>query len=107
MKKENISSGYEAVKRLAEDHPGWLVVVEAALEVSKSTVSSNRLPGSRVWKRTMVKGIKWKLTNFTRLVKYGILERQGEATRGGRRRYYSMPDPEGVERALRELKCSG
>lgn len=35
-------------------------------------------------------------------VAYGILERI-KTTRGGRRAYYVMPDPEGAKKALQEL----
>jgi len=37
------------------------------------------------------------------LVKYGILQKEGESVRGGRRAYYTMPDRSGVEKALHEL----
>ena len=37
-----------------------------------------------------------------RLVAYGLLEKVGESTRGGRRAYYRMPDRFGVEEALNE-----
>ena len=40
--------------------------------------------------------------NLKRLVTLGLLERE-ELTRGGRRRYYRLIDPEGASRALREL----
>jgi hypothetical protein len=38
------------------------------------------------------------------LVAYGLLEKVGESTRGGRRAYYRMPDRNGVEQALEALK---
>jgi hypothetical protein len=34
---------------------------------------------------------------------YGILKKEGETVRGGRRAYWSMPDIEGVKIALLEL----
>jgi len=37
------------------------------------------------------------------LVAYGLLEKSGESTRGGRRAYYRMPDRTGVEEALAAL----
>lgn len=47
------------------------------------------------------RSVKW-LPGLRTLVAYGILSRKGTA-KGGRRAYYSMPDLEGVEKALREL----
>jgi len=38
-----------------------------------------------------------------RLVAYGLLEKVGESTRGGRRAYYRMPDRPGVEEALKKI----
>jgi hypothetical protein len=37
------------------------------------------------------------------LQRFGVLEKVGESTRGGDRAYYRMPDPEGVDQALRRL----
>ncbi|MHB8556326.1 MAG: hypothetical protein ACYDCB_11860 [Candidatus Dormibacteria bacterium] len=37
------------------------------------------------------------------LQRFGVLEKVGASTRGGDRAYYRMPDPEGVDQALRRL----
>ena len=36
------------------------------------------------------------------LLRYGVPVKAMESTRGGHRGYYRMPDPDGVDRALRE-----
>jgi len=33
-----------------------------------------------------------------------VAEKSGDTVRGGRRAYYRMPDPESVERALRDVR---
>ena len=42
---------------------------------------------------------RW-IPNLRILVSYGLLEKSGPSTRGGRRAYYRMPDRPGVEKAL-------
>lgn len=104
MEKENIPTGYEAVKKLAEDYPDWLPIVEAALDLSK-TYKSGEIAGRWVLNKAREKNLTWLAPthNLRKLVSYGILEKV-DTSRGGRRAYYIMPDPEGVERALKELK---
>jgi DNA-binding PadR family transcriptional regulator len=41
------------------------------------------------------------------LVSYGLLEKSGESTRGGRRAYYQMSDWREVRHALEELERLG
>jgi len=97
---KELSSGYEAVKKLAAKFPDWLPVVESALAVSRNCQGGS-FAGSWVLHKAKEKGIDW-FPNLKRLVTFGILERK-ELSRGGKRAYYSMPDSEGVEKALREL----
>ena len=92
-------SGYTAVKRLAREHPDWILIVEACLEEAKQI--NGEFAGAWVLERTKGRGINW-FPNLRLLVSYGILKREGTA-RGGRRAYYTMPDPRGVETALKEL----
>ena len=105
IKKKNLIevrgmlSGNNAVKRLAMERPDWLPIVEACLEEAKRT--RGEFAGAWVLKRARQKGIPW-FPNLRILVSYGILKHE-DTTRGGRRAYYIMPDPEGVEMAMREL----
>jgi hypothetical protein len=95
-----VSSGYSAVKRLARERPDWLPIVEACLEESRDT-KGGEFAGAWVLWRAKKSGITW-FPNLRLLVSYGVLNHT-DTTRGGRRAYYTMPDPDGVESALREL----
>ena len=44
---------------------------------------------------------------FNDLVSYGLLEKSGPSTRGGRRAYYRMPDRADVVRAVEAWRASG
>lgn len=101
-------SGYNGVKRLAKEHPDWLPIVEASFECAKQykefagkwvleELKRTRWTGLRLGNAT----VKW-FPGLRLLVGYGILKHE-DTTRGGRRAYYTMPDPEGVEKALSEL----
>lgn len=91
-------SAYKGTKRLAKEHPNWLPIVETSLECAKE---HGEFAGSWVLNEAKKKGIKW-FPGLRMLVRYGILKHE-DTTRGGRRAYYTMPDPRGVEKALREL----
>jgi SOS-response transcriptional repressor LexA len=101
---EKHSQGYEAVVQLLRDHPEWFPVVSAALEEAQ-TIKSNRFAGAWILDRAKKRGVQW-LPNFRKLTSYGILIKDGESSRGGKRAYYSMPDIEGVEKALNEFDAS-
>jgi hypothetical protein len=92
-------SGYKAVRRLAAEKPEWLPMVEASMILAKE---QKEFAGSWVLRKVKEKGIEW-FPGLRTLVSYGIL-RHEDTTRGGRRAYYSMPDPDGVKEALIELK---
>jgi hypothetical protein len=93
---------YEGVIKLAERHPtgsgsvDWMNVVVACYEEAsrRPTVS---FPGSRIVKRT-----GW-IPGLTMLARFGILEKDGESSRGGDRAYWRMQDLGGCGEALREL----
>ena len=91
-------SGYKAVKRLAVERPDWLLIVQECLNLSKEIKGD--FAGAWVFKRVQEKGLKF--SNLRLLVSFGILKKEG-TSRGGRRAYYSIFDPEGVEQALNEL----
>jgi len=90
---------YNAVKRLAREHQNWLPIVQACLEEAKDT--KGEFAGAWVLSKAKEKGITW-FPGLRILVRYGILKHE-DTTRGGRRAYYTMPDCEGVEKALQEL----
>ena len=92
--------GYNAVKILAREHQNWLLIVQACLEEAKDT--KGQFAGTWVLKKAKEKGIDW-FPGLRLLVRYGILKHE-DTTRGGRRAYYTMPDCEGVEKALQELE---
>lgn len=96
-----MSSGYDAVKRLARERPDWLPITEVCLEEAKET--KGEFAGAWVLARAKKKGVTEWFPNLRLLVGYGVLERK-DTTRGGRRAYYRMSDVEGVEKALRELR---
>ncbi len=101
-------AGYNAVKILAREHPDWLPAVEASLkcateyqEFAGKWVLEELKRGRWLGLRFGNRRVKW-LPGLRTLVACGILRHEGTA-KGGRRAYYSMPDREGVEKALREL----
>ncbi len=92
-------SGYNALKRLARERPDWIPIVESCLE--EAIQVNGEFDGTWVLERAKKRGINW-FPNLRLLVSYGIL-RHEDTTRGGRRAYYTMPDPKGIEVALKEL----
>jgi hypothetical protein len=106
-------SSHDAVLRIADELPDWLPIVEGCLKEERQTQGSgfcgrwvlNDLTGDN-WT-----GLTYRTTRvqsfpgLSTLVRRGILQHRSSmpTTRGGRRAYYTMPDPEGVEKALREL----
>ena len=91
-----INTGYDALKRLADEDPAWIPVVRACYESSQK--HGNHFAGSWIVQEP---NIGW-LPNLKPLVTRGILTK-GELTRGGSRRYYSLSDPEGIGRGLAEI----
>jgi hypothetical protein len=96
-----MSIGYNGVKRLAKERPNWLPIVEECLKCAKEY---GKFAGSWVLNGVKKKGIKW-FPGLRTLSAYGILKHT-ETTRSGRRAYYVMSDPEGVEKVLKELGMS-
>ena len=96
----------QAVQRLAYDHPDWIPVLQAAcVQARKSEPFGGQFAGRWVlqeWAR-QAGSQRWK-PGLRRLVAYGLLEKVGESTRGGRRAYYRMVDRAGVEQALKDLE---
>ena len=95
----------DAVKRLAYEHPDWVPVLRAAcVQAQKSEPYGGQFAGRWVLQELAqhTGRAEWQ-PGLRRLVAYGLLEKVGESTRGGRRAYYRMPDRLGVEEALGEI----
>ena len=95
-----------AVGNLIAERPDWIAVLEAAIAVSDRVDplggefagawvidELERRAGHRTW-----------LPNLRVLLTYGLVEKVGESTRGGRRAYYRMPARKAVAEALSRLK---
>jgi hypothetical protein len=94
----------KAVRELAYEHPDWIPVLRAACVVAERT-EGFEFAGRWVlqeWQREAGTPSAWQ-PGLRRLVAYGLIEKVGESTRGGRRAYYRMPDRLAVERALEEI----
>lgn len=101
-----MSDTRQAVRRLAQEQPHWVVVLQAACEQAKESEQfDGEFAGSYVVDRvSRMAGQRIQVPGLRMFVAYGLLEKCGSSTRGGRRAYYRMPDREGVERALAELQ---
>lgn len=93
---------YQNVIRLAQDYPSgvsevdWLRVVRGCYEEAKSH-GGKRFAGSWVYKR---QGVGW-FPNLRMIdEKYGILRKVAQTSTYT---FYTMPDMDGVARALKEL----
>ena len=92
-------SGYKAVKRLAVERSDWLPIVRECLNFWKQHHAD--FAGAWIYQRMQeIGGLKF--SNLRLLVSFGILKKEG-TSRQGRRAYYSIVDPEGVEQALNEI----
>jgi hypothetical protein len=95
-----------AVLRVATERPEWIKVLRAAATVAER---SERFGGEFAGRWVLQEVAKetgipeWR-PGLRLLVAYGLLEKSGESTRGGRRSYYRMPDRAGVEAALQALE---
>ena len=98
-----------AVRRLASDHPEWIAVLEAALAVAtRSEPFTTEFAGSWVLKELESRaGRRQWIPNLRLLVTYGILEKSGETTRGGRRAYYRFVNRVAIQEALEQIRGSG
>lgn len=97
-----------AVRRLAAEHPDWVPVLEAAIAVaSRSEPFGAEFAGSWVLKELESRaGRRQWIPNLRLLVTYGILEKSGESTRGGRRAYYRFVNRVAVQEALEQIRGS-
>jgi len=97
-----ISDETRAVRRLAAEHPDWIAVLEAAIAVaSRSEPGDEEFAGSWVLEELESQaGRRQWFPNLRLLVTYGILEKSGESTRGGRRAYYRFVNQLATRAAL-------
>lgn len=96
---------YERVVELARERPDWLPVLRAACEEAETTEPfGGRFAGRWVLQRLpKPTGEPQHRPGLRLLVGYGLLEKSGESTRGGRRAYYRMPAWREIRQALDEL----
>lgn len=103
-----LSDARAAVIALALDHPEWVPVLRAACSVAERTEDfGGQFAGRWVleeWQRQTGDPSLWQ-PGLRRLVAYGLLQKVGESTRGGKRAYYRMPDRSRVETALNALEA--
>ncbi len=95
--------------RLAADRPDWLPVLWAALQRAKKAAPYGGVFAGRyvLQELSHAMGRPAWAPGLRPMATYGLLQKEGESSRGGQRAYYRMPDPGGVERALGELRDRG
>jgi hypothetical protein len=98
-----------AVATLVAERPDWIPVLEAAIAVSdKVETYGGEFAGAWVLDELARRaGRRTWLPNLRVLLTYGLVEKAGESTRGGRRAYYRMPAKKAVVEALSRLKPEG
>jgi len=102
-----INSPDRAVRRLAIEHPEWLPVLEAATAVAARVEEhGGEFAGAWVVEELAQRGSPRWIPNLRILVTYGLLEKSGPSTRGGRHAYYRMTDRVGVVKALEEWRAN-
>lgn len=101
-----VSQETRAVRRLAVEHPEWIAVLEAAMAVAtRSDALDAEFAGSWVLKELESRaGRRQWIPNLRLLVTYGILEKSGESSRGGRRAYYRVVNPRAIQDALEQIE---
>jgi hypothetical protein len=102
MKESNlITPPSQGVRRLALERPEWLSVLDAAITVAANAEPyGGEFAGAWVLDELAKGGGQRWFPNLRILVSYGLIEKSGPSTRGGRRAYYRMPDRIEIEQAL-------
>src|SRR5437870_808646 len=102
MKESNMIIRPEvAVSRLAREHPEWLPVLEATVAVAANAEAhGGEFAGAWVVDELGRRGAPRWIPNLRILVSYGLIEKSGPSSRGGRRAYYRMSARAEVEKAL-------
>jgi hypothetical protein len=108
MEKSNmIITPDRAVQRLGREHPEWLPVLEAAAAVAaEAEAHGGEFAGAWVVDELGRRDLRRWIPNLRILVSYGLLEKSGPSTRGGRRAYYRMPNRVEVEQALESWRAN-
>src|SRR5437879_6407235 len=103
-----VSESDRAVRRLASEHPQWVTVLEAALTLAaRSQPYGAEFAGSSVLQELESRaGRRQWIPNLRLLVTYGILEKVGDSTRGGRRAYYRFVNRPAIQDALEQIRGS-
>ena len=94
----------DAVRFLARGDPGWLPVLWAAYVRARQTEQTGGVFAG-AWVLDLLSqtaGRPMYVPGLRKLAAHGLLIKVDQS-RGGRRAYYRMPDPDGVGAALREL----
>ena len=93
-----------AVAALSKERPEWLPVLEAALVVAERCEPyGGEFAGAWVLEELKQQtGRPIWIPNLRVLISYGLLEKAGESTRGGRRAYYRFTDRETVGQVVAE-----
>src|SRR4051812_16721468 len=98
------TSTRQRVVELAHDHPEWVPILRAACTVAARIGPTGQFAGRWVLDEYASQTGKTRIEawqpGLRRLVAYGLIQKVGESTRGGKRAYYRMPEREAVERAL-------
>lgn len=100
---------YNKVAELAREREDWLPVLDAACaEAEESERFGGRFAGRWVLQRAAQDFGQpmWK-PGLRLLVGYGLLQKDGESTRGGRRAYYKMANWRQVSEALKSVRAQG
>lgn len=102
-----MSSGtYNQVMELAHERADWIPILEAACaEAEQAEPFGGRFAGRWVLQRAAHDtGRPVWVPGLRLLVGYGLIDKDGESTRGGRRAYYRMTEWREVKGALSLLK---
>jgi hypothetical protein len=101
-----VSTMLDLVQRLSLEKPEWVPILRAAVSVAERVEPyGGQFAGAWVldeWGRQANPAVAWK-PGLRTLAAYGLIEKVGESTRGGRRAYYRMVDRPAVDAALRAL----
>lgn len=102
-----VTRAAQAVQRLGREHPNWMPALEAAVAVAEQAEPyGGEFAGARVLRELAHRGGPSWFPNLRIFVSYGLLEKSGPSTRGGRRGYYRMPDRTGVANAIAEWRAN-
>jgi hypothetical protein len=94
-----------SVRRLAAERPDWLPVLDAAVAVAgRVETHGGEFAGAWVLDELGRRSEGRWVPNLRLLVSYGLIEKSGASTRGGKRAYYRMTNREDIENALRRLR---